>query len=125
MNLSMFDFGTPFTEQQWGYRLLTVEIGLVRVVHQHAVVLRVADAVTIDVRIAFVSFAVAIRIQLIGIRYFWTIIHAVLNAVSANPRKFFFFFFIKLLFPVLLLKLSKLSSFITCLCRCRCRKRRQ
>lgn len=78
------------------YRLLTVEIGLVRIVHQHAIVLGVPDPVAVDVRIAFVAFAVAVRVQLIGIGRFRTIVHAVLDAVSVGRRvkKAIFFFII-------------------------------
>jgi len=71
-------------ERLWdnnGYRLLTVEVGLVCIVHKHAVILRVANAITVNVRIALISLAVTVRIQLIGIRYFGTIVYAVLNAV--------------------------------------------
>lgn len=66
------------------YRLLTVEVRLVRIVHQHAIVLRVPDPVAVDVRVAFVALAVAVRVQLIGIGRLWTIVHAVLDAVSAT-----------------------------------------
>jgi len=45
-----------------GYRLLTVEVGLVWVVHKHTIVLRVADTIAVNVRIALVTFAIAVRI---------------------------------------------------------------
>lgn len=64
-----------------GYRLLTVEVGLVWVVHKHAIILRVANAIAVNIRIALVSLAVAVGIQLIGIGYFGTVVYAVLNAV--------------------------------------------
>lgn len=67
-----------------GYRLLTVEIGLVRIVHQHAIVLRVADTIAVDVWVTFISFAVTVSVQLIGIRYFGTVVHAVLYTVPAT-----------------------------------------
>jgi hypothetical protein len=45
-----------------GYRLLTVEVGLVRIVHKHTIILRVADAITINIWIALVTLAVAVCI---------------------------------------------------------------
>lgn len=64
-----------------GYRLLTVEVGLVWIVHKHAIILRVANAIAVNVRIALVALAVAVGIQLIGVRYFGTVVYAVLNSV--------------------------------------------
>lgn len=67
--------------------LLTVKVGLVRIVNQHAVVLRVVNAVAVDVRVALVALAVVVRVQLIGVGYFRAIVHAVLDAVSETPTR--------------------------------------
>lgn len=66
------------------FSLLTVKVCLVRVVHQYAVVVRVADAVAVAVRIALVALAIAVRVQLIGVGHFRTVVYAVLDAVSVR-----------------------------------------
>lgn len=106
-----------------GYRLLTVEIGLVRIVHQHAIVLRVTDTIAVDVWVTFVSFTVAVRVQLIRIRYFGAIVHAVLYAV---PAIIFFFFLLHPYFTCLsfFYRIKIIDKYSTCLCQCHCRKRR-
>lgn len=66
------------------FSLLTVEVGLVWVVHQYAVVVRVADAVAVTVRIALVTLAIAVRVKLIGVGHFRAVVYTVLDTVSVR-----------------------------------------
>lgn len=62
--------------------MLTIVVGLVRVVDERTVVGQVGDAVVVDVVVAGVALAVAVDVLLVAVRQVRTVVQAVLDAIS-------------------------------------------
>lgn len=61
---------------------LTIQIQLIRIVADGTVIQMVFDAIVVHVNVAQVASAIAIRIQLIGVRHFRAIVLTVLDTIS-------------------------------------------
>lgn len=70
------------TIDRYDNAVLTIVVGLVRVIDERTVVSQVGDAVVVDVVVAGVALAVAVDVLLVAVRQVRTVVQAVLDSIS-------------------------------------------